>query len=143
MKRTKLQIWLLAGMSGILLTACGNAGGTAESISIDNFMDSSDMTQEDKQRKYLAYLEKYMEEDLLENLPDVTNATVTLSGNTDAGAADKDGGELHVAVILELSDELTSCTAPELADLLAAAIGNASTDNIIIQDTEGTLLFPE
>lgn len=135
-----------------MLTACGSNTDSADtqtaesSTSYDlNEVASSDaITDADKERIYLAYLENYLEEELLESLDDVKNAAVTLSADTDANdIAVNTGSEVYVSVVLELENELTAYSADELAEILANGVGNESTDNIVIMDSDGNQLFPE
>ena len=103
------------------------------------------VTEADKQRQYQVYLENYIKDNLLEPLPEIKSASVALSP-TDSETiiiSDKDDEEISVAVVLELENELSTVSTTELADYLATAVGNTSTDEITIMDIDGNLLFPE
>lgn len=131
-------------LSALLLTACAGNGGENETAEIAvELNDAAVTSDEDKQRQYLAYLQNYLEENVLEPLPDVESANVILSAPADAdGISVSSGGELSIDVILELSDELSGYSASELADMLAKGVGNSTTDAITIMDTDGVQLFP-
>ena len=152
MKLHKLRIILTAFIITVIpLTACGNAQKTeSEDPNVTNvYLDellNEDMTDADKQRQYLVYLEQYLKENILEAQPDIEEADVTLVSDTESDftvSSENDSEEIQVNVVLKLQDELTSISASKLADALATAIGNATTDNILIQDSEGTILFPD
>lgn len=131
-------------LSALLLTACAGNGGENETAEIAvELNDAAVTSDEDKQRQYLAYLQNYLEENVLEPLPDVESANVILSVPADAdGISVSSGGELSIDVILELSDELSGYSASELADMLAKGVGNSTTDAITIMDADGVQLFP-
>lgn len=131
-------------LSALLLTACAGNGGENETAEIAvELNDAAVTSDEDKQRQYLAYLQNYLEENVLEPLPDVESANVILSAPADAdGISVSSGGELSIDVILELSDELSDYSASELADMLAKGVGNSTTDGITIMDADGVQLFP-
>lgn len=144
-------------LTAVMLTACGSHAGATDmqnaesSSSYDltealnlNATGSSAVTAADKEKKYLAYLQSYLEEELLEPLDDIKNATVTLSVGTEAdNSLMNTNSEVHVNVMLELENELTAYSADELAEILANGVGNESTDNIVIMDSDGNQLFPE
>ena len=144
-------------LTAVMLTACGSHAGATdmqnaessssydltEALNLDA-ADSSAVTDADKEKKYLAYLQSYLEEELLEPLDDIKNATVTLSVGTEAdNSLMNTNSEVHVNVMLELENELTAYSADELAEILANGVGNESTDNIVIMDSDGNQLFPE
>ena len=151
MKLHKLRIILTAFIITVIpLTACGNAQkAEAEDPNVTNvYLDeilNEDMTDADKERQYLVYLEQYLKENILEAQSDIEEADVTLVSNAESDftvSSENDSEEIQVNVVLKLQDELTSISASKLADALATAIGNPTTDNIFIQDSEGTTLFP-
>lgn len=152
MDLNKFRVYLTAFIAAIPLTACGNSqSAVTESSSSTVSYDleqtlSEDMTDTDKQKQYLAYLEQYLKEDVLESLSDVEDASVTLVSDTESGFPINSGNhsdEIQVNVMLKLQGGLTTYDASELADVIATAVGNPTTDNIVIQDSEGTLLFPD
>lgn len=152
MNLNKFQICLTTFIAAIPLAACGNtpnaaaeSSGSTASYNLEQSLNE-DMTDAGKEAQYLAYLEQYLQEDILESLSDVENARVSLVSDTKSDIlinSEKDSDEIKVNVMLELQDGLTTYDASELADVIATAVGNPTTDNIVIQDSEGTLLFPD
>lgn len=173
-KRTRIKAACTALLSSllsvILLTACAGKGGQDEMVqnkAVQNetvqdetarseieagerinielaLSDTAALSDADKQSQYLAYLQNYLEKDVLEALPDIESADVTLSAPADTdGILISSDEEIHVDVVLELSDGLSSYSASELADMLAKGIGNSTTDDITITDADGVRLFPK
>ncbi|MBD5453482.1 MAG: hypothetical protein HDR30_04020, partial [Lachnospiraceae bacterium] len=101
------------------------------------------LTDEDKQRQYLAFLENFIQEEILEPLPEVKSASVTLQSPTGSENTINTNEEISVSVVLELQNELSTDSTTELADYLATAVGNTSTDEITIMDVDGNILFPK
>lgn len=97
-------------------------------------------TESDKDKKYVLYLESNMEVDL-ERFDFVKNATVQINVPTDDGTLISNGAEKSAAVSLELRSEMTMEMAQGVARFVATALGNATTDNVIIMDTEGKTYF--
>ena len=97
-------------------------------------------TESDKQKRYVVYLQGYIEETLEANNA-VKKATVKLDIPEDDGTLIAEETESFAAVTLELEGELTEDAAAALARSVATGLGNETTDNITIIDTEGNLLF--
>ena len=143
MKKHLLCITLLAAS---LLTACGSKNQEVQSYNIENIVlpsDGNELTEEDKQRQYLAYLESFIADNVLEPLSEVKNASVTLQSPTYSENTISSNEEISVAVVLELEDELSTVSTAELANYLATSVGNTSTDEITIMDIDGNILFPK
>ena len=141
----KLLYWITL-LAASLLTACGSKNREVETYYYDIediALSSEGSTEEDKQRQYLAYLESFIADNVLEPLSEVKNANVTLQSPTYSENVINSNEEISVAVVLELEDELSTVSTTELADYLATAVGNTSTDEITIMDVDGNLLFPE
>lgn len=98
-------------------------------------------TESDKQRAYLLYQEKYLEDHMLELFSAVKSADVTLHIPDSTGLLSDAGEESYATVVLELRDEFSADNAAYLARAIATGIGNTTTDNIVIMDTNGNLLF--
>lgn len=126
----------------LLLSACGSKNQDMTEIEL-NLAESGTLTEADKERQYLLYLENVLKEELQNSSSDVKNASVALNAPTDSDIASASEEEISVAVVLELQNELSAYSAEELADMLAKGVGNTSTDEITIMDTDGNLLFPE
>lgn len=159
---TALASALTAALTAAMLTACGsNAGNTSDNTDIqtadssssynvtdvvnaDDAANGAGFTDKDRERQYLAYLENYLKEDVLIPLDDIKDAAVTLSAFTDTDNTLMNAdSEINIAVVLDLENELTAYSADELAEILAKGVGNESTDNIVIMDSDGNQLFPD
>ncbi len=143
----KKHLFCITLLAASLLTACGSKNQEVQTSNIENIelplKGNDTLTEEDKQRQYLAYLENYIKDNLLEPLSEVKNASVTLQSPTNSENTINTNEEISVAVVLELKNELSTDSTAELADCLATAVGNTSTDEIIIMDVDGNILFPE
>lgn len=114
---------------------------TAAGYTIDNVTEGGfSTTESDKQKKMVYYLEEKMERDLEANNA-VKNATVSLDLPEDDGTLISQKTDAFAAITLELEGELTEEGAAALARFAASALGNETTDNITIIDTDGNLLF--
>ena len=141
MKKHLLCITLLTAS---LLTACGSKNQEVQTSNVENIvLPEGNVTEEDKQRQYLAFLENYIKDNLLEPLSEVKNASVTLQSPTGSENTINTNEEISVAVVLELQNELSTDSTAELADCLATAVGNTSTNKITIMDTDGNMLFSD
>ena len=97
-------------------------------------------TESDKQKKNVYYLERKLARDIMK-FTAVKSASVefTIPENNGTLLAEKE--EASAFILLELKDEFSTETAAYLARAAATAIGNATTDNIVIMDTTGNMLF--
>lgn len=111
------------------------------SYTIDNVTNGSfSTTESDKQKKYVVYLEKSLARDI-EKISAIRSATVTLNIPENDGTLIRTEEESSAWVLLELQDEFSADSAAYLARSVATAIGNATTDNIVIMDTNGNMLY--
>lgn len=144
-KDMKKHLFCTALLAGAMLTACGSSNQenqTAESYELKLAQNASS-TEADKQRQFQAYLENYLEKDILESVSDIKSAAVTLNAPATVDIDANSDEEIVISAILELEDGLSTYSAEELADMLAKGVGNTSTDNIMIMDTNGNQLFPQ
>lgn len=119
----------------------GSNGIPTEGYSIDNVFDGSfSATESDKNKKYQLYLEKKFE-DQLKTISNVANASVSLSIPEEDGTIISMGQETYASVILELNGELEEEQAAGIARFIATEVGNDSTDNILLLDSNGNVLF--
>ncbi|MBD5523400.1 MAG: hypothetical protein HDR04_03090 [Lachnospiraceae bacterium] len=122
-----------------LFTSCGvpeddnlSAGSIeAEEILLDDITEG-DLTEADKKMKYTEYLQELLSDSIEEGYPTVKCAAVTLA---------EAGDNMQAVISLELQEDLSQDSVSEIAEYVATAVGDSSTDNIVIQDTEGTVLF--
>ena len=113
----------------------------AAGYTIDNVVDGSfSTTESDKQKKYKVFLEDTLERDL-QRLNAVKSASVELNIPENTGTLLATEEETSAWVVLELKEELSTEQAAAIARSVAVAVGNATTDNIIILDTNSNMLF--
>lgn len=115
----------------------------AADYSIDNVTNGSfSTTESDKQKKYVAYLESKLAADF-STMDAIDSAKVSLSIPEDDGTLLADQQESSASILLKLKDpdNFTEDNAAYIAKATAAAIGNKSTNNIVVLDTEGNMLF--
>lgn len=119
----------------------GSNGIPTEGYSIDNVFDGSfSTTESDKNKKYQLYLEKKFEEQL-KVISNVENAWVSLSIPEEDGTIISMGQETYASVVLELNGDLEEEQAAGIAKFIATEVGNDSTDNILMLDSSGNVLF--
>lgn len=139
-----------------LLTACG-ASGTASISDYDTDTTvsteirdlgteeyliagtSSVSTDEEKQLKYMLYLQEILARDIANAYPSVKDADVTLVLDDSDGTITAEN-VLQVDILLDLEEELAEDSIVEIAEAAATAVGS-ETDNITIADTDGNVLF--
>jgi flagellar M-ring protein FliF len=114
----------------------------AASYGIENVTDGSfSTTESDKQKKHVVYLEKQLENDFLTMFTAIKVARVKLNIPENDGTLIAQEQESSASVILELKDEFSQESAAYLARAIATALGNDTTNNIVIMDSEGNMLF--
>lgn len=97
-------------------------------------------TEADKEKRYKLYLEKQLESDLASN-DLIDKAAVTLSIPDDDGTLISKEEESYASVMLTLNGDLSAESAAGIARFIATALGNTSTENIVILDSEGNMLY--
>lgn len=112
------------------------AGYTIDDVTAGGFST----TESDKQKRWVYLLQQKMETDLEANSV-VKNAIVTLDLPENDGTLISQKTDAFAAITLELEGEMTEDIAAALARFAASALGNETTDNITIIDTDGNLLF--
>lgn len=119
----------------------GSNGIPTEGYGIDNVFDGSfSTTESDKNKKYQLYLEKKFEEQL-STISNIESASVSLSIPQEDGTIISMGQETYASVILHLSGEMNDEQAAGIAAFIATEVGNDSTNNIRLLDSNGNLLF--
>ncbi len=130
-KENLSQATLLLGANGI----------PADSYSLETALSGGLATTEsDKEKTYKLYREKRLEE-IMVSVPSVNAAYVTLSIPTDDGTLLAEKEESYASVMLDLNEELGNGVAENFARNIATALGNKTTENITIIDSNGNLLF--
>nr|WP_026660389.1 flagellar M-ring protein FliF C-terminal domain-containing protein [Butyrivibrio sp. AC2005] len=115
-----------------------------DTYTIDNVVDGGfSTTESDKQKKYVEYKEKKLASDFAEYFDAIESARVELHIPTNDGTLLSKNEESSASVFLRLSDPeaFTEDNATFLAKATAMALGNNTTEKIIIMDTNGNLLF--
>lgn len=114
----------------------------AASYGISNVTDGSfSTTESDKQKKYVYYLQRQLEDDVLSVFPAIKSARVTLNIPENDGTLIAQEEEASASIYLELKDEFSQESAAYLARAIATGLGNETTNNIVILDSEGNMLF--
>ncbi|MBQ7428658.1 MAG: flagellar M-ring protein FliF [Butyrivibrio sp.] len=116
----------------------------SEGYSIDNVTSGSfSTTESDKQKKYVYYLESRLENQFMTCFDAIESARVELHIPDDDGTLIANTQESSATILLELDPaiEFTEDNASYLARAVATALGNKTTDQIVIMDTAGNLLF--
>ena len=142
-----------------LLTACG-ARGTSETASTADYdpeiaanaeiqdlgteeylitETSSAATDEEKQLKYMLYLQEILSREIAKAYPLVRDADVKIVTDSDTTIANTEE-VMQVNILLELEEELAEDSIAEIAEAAATAVGS-ETDDITIVDTDGNVLY--
>ena len=138
-----LQISILAEEQSDAELLLGANNIPSDTYDINNVVAGGfSTTESDKQKLMKVYLEKKMESTLQRNEA-VKNAYVELTIPEQDGTLIATEKESYAAVTLEIEGgmELTDDNVAALARYVATSLGNTSTDNVTIIDTEGNLLF--
>lgn len=98
-------------------------------------------TESDKQKRHVKYLQDELERNIVEMLDVVKSATVTLTLPENTGTLIDSQEEAYATICLRLNGEMTTETAAALARAVAVGIGNDTTNNIAILDSNGIMLF--
>lgn len=99
------------------------------------------VTESDKQKRMVAMLEDELEHDFLGMFPAIKTATVILHIPEANGTLIAKKEESSASIVLEIDGEFTSDNAAFLARSVSTALGNDTTQNISIIDTNGNMLY--
>lgn len=114
----------------------------ATTYTIDNVTDGGFSTTEaDKQKRYELYMETRLANDIIGKFSAVESAVVDLYIPEQVGTLIASDEESSATIILELNGEFSEDSAAGLARAISVAIGNKTSENIMIMDTEGNTLF--
>lgn len=120
----------------------GANGFTVEGYSIENVTDGGfSVTETDKQRKYKEFLQDSIARDFIGMFEPIKNAVVKLNLPQNDGTLISKEEEASAAIVLELEGEFTTDNAAFLAKAVSTLLGNETTKNITIMDTNGNLLY--
>lgn len=121
--------------------ALGSAGYTTPGMKYEDWVNSSmSTTSTDRENQWRNYLQAEMEK-TLEAQAQVKKATVILTIPPRNGTLAAQNQEKSAYITLDLEGNLSSSQAAGLARCVANGLGNASTANITIIDTNTNLLF--
>lgn len=120
-----------------LLTACGANGTVEEYVLTEN---DAVLTDEEKQEKYILYLQEVLADDIASAYPAVKDVNVTLTKTEESVAVTDAEQTMQAEICLDLEDELAEDSIVEIAEAVATAIAS-ETDKIIIQDADGQILY--
>ena len=121
--------------------ALGSENILTDSYNLDNVLSGSlSTTESDKQKKYTEYRENRLKKDL-ENFSFINTASVSMFVPENDGTLIRNNKESHVQITLGLSGECTPENSAAIARMAKTVVGNETTDNIVIIDTDGNLLF--
>lgn len=139
-KKDEADATILLGQNGIYSN--GYTGTKSdEEYGISNVVDGSFTTTEtDKQRKETYFKQKQMEK-YLKTLSNVKDAQINLSVPDDDGTLAAKQEESSASVMLDLSDTMSDDQAAAIARFVATGLGNKTTSNITIIDTDDNILF--
>lgn len=112
-----------------------------EGFTIEDVVDRGfGTTESDKTKLYRAYLEDRFAQHL-ETLNNVEEAYVTLDIPYDDGTILAREQESYASVILTLASDMSDEQAAGVAQYIATELGNNTTDNILILDSNSNVLF--
>lgn len=121
--------------------ALGENSIPADGYSIDEALSGGFSTTEaDKQKKYKLYLESKLEETLM-TMDGVKDASVSLSIPDEDGTIISQELDTYASVLLTLSGSLAEGAPTVMAKYVATAVGNKTTDSIVVIDSNGNLLY--
>lgn len=121
--------------------ALGSAGIVTDKLKYSDFVENSiSATSSDKAMQQNLYRQAELER-ILEAQVNVRKATVILNIPPQYGTLIEHSEEASAYVTLDLDGNLTSAQAAGLARCIKAALGNATTANITIIDTDSNILF--
>lgn len=121
--------------------ALGAAGYVPDDYTLDDVITSSlTTTAADTEKRYKLYLEKKLEGDL-EAMPMINDARVTLDIPDQDGTLIAQKYESSAYIQLDIDGTFTSANAATVAKATATALGNETTANITIIDSQANLLF--
>ncbi|MED9902613.1 MAG: flagellar M-ring protein FliF C-terminal domain-containing protein [Lachnospiraceae bacterium] len=121
--------------------ALGAAGYVPDDYSISDAISGGfSATQADKQKQWVYYLEQKLERDI-STFESVKDVAVNLHIPDQTGTLIATEEETSAWIQLTLRDKFTAEQATTVARAVATALGNSSTANITIVDTNANLLF--
>ena len=97
-------------------------------------------TESDKTKQFAHYLEAKFVSDL-ESMDGIKSASVSVDIPDTSSSFYATTAEKSVSVVVDTNKTISDDTAESIANFLATAAGNSTTNNITIIDNKGTTLF--
>lgn len=114
----------------------------AATYTIDNVTDGGfSTTESDKQKRYELYLETRLANDIIGKFTSVKSAVVDLYIPEQDGTLIASEEESSAWIVLELDGDFSADSAAGLAQAVAVAIGNKTSEDIVIMDFDGNTLY--
>lgn len=114
----------------------------AATYTIDNVTDGGFSTTEaDKQKRYELYMETRLANDMIGRFSTIKSAAVDLYIPEQNGTLIASEEESSIWIVLELDGDFTTENAAGLAKAVSVAIGNKTSENVVIMDTNGNTLY--
>jgi flagellar M-ring protein FliF len=135
-----LRIEVEKSQESVANIALGAEGFQPSDYDADLFSTSFSTTESDKQKQWVIYLEKKMGADL-ESYVGIKSANVTIDMPVQNGTLIAQNQQAFAYISLELTQAFSADKAANIAQAMATALGNDSTANITITDTNGNMLF--
>lgn len=119
----------------------GSNNISADGYSLSDALDSSfSDTESDKQNRYVAYLEDKFEDDL-ERIDGVKRADVNIKYSDASSTVFSEKQNASITAILELTKDMDDDVASNIGQLLATNVGSDNTNNVVVMDAKGNLLY--
>lgn len=117
-------------------------GIVARAFTLEAYMENVGFstTKEDKDRMWQKYLEDNMRL-TIESFDYVKSADVMFTIPKDTLSVLEDDEETYVSVKLQLKNSMPNGAASSMAQFIATAVGNPTTNNVTIIDSTGNTLF--
>lgn len=114
----------------------------ASSLTLDYVTQGGFSTTEaDKQRRYERYLEDRMANDILTMFEQVQTAVVDYHIPEQDGTLIASKEDSFITIVLTLKEDMSTETAAGIAKLASVAMGNKTTENVVIMDSLGNTLY--
>lgn len=94
--------------------------------------DTGELTDAEKKVKYKEYLENTLADDIMKSYPAVASAEINLPETEEV---------TQIEISLDLTGSLAEENLMQIAEAVAISVDNPATEDIVIQDTEGTILY--
>ncbi len=119
-----------------------SSGITTTAYTLDEALSASfTVTEADKNKKTKLYLESTFAEDFVNIFPAIKACTVRLNLPDNDGTLLSKDEEPGAAIYLNIEGEFNTDNAAFLAKAVATTLGCSDTNNIVIMDSEGNMLF--